>query len=186
MSLSPKISVSEEKNSFNVFDCTGLFSSNNKGGYGVYNPQVKDTTEAFIEVSTPDSGETKYKVDVYPYLPNTDKTGFEVVPLKVGYSDGVLQSGKYTIKFTVIGTYKGKAFTYSVTHVVVFTRAVECCVDARMKELDKNVFKDDKQKKIIELSNLLENVCYQIDCGLYDLANETIEYLKLQCQCCGC
>lgn len=185
MSLSINISASEEKNSLNVFDCTGLYSPNNKGGYGVYNPQIKDVETAVLEITKASTGE-KFTVDVFPYLPTTTDVGFEVLPHQLGSSNGEIESDVYSIKMTVTGTYKGKSFSYFGIIKKVLTKSVECCVDKWTKLIDKNVFKDDKQKKAIELNNLLESLCYQIDCELYDEASKTIEYLKVQCQCCGC
>lgn len=185
MSLSVKTSSTEETTSLNVFDCTGLFGPNNNGGYGVHNPGVKDVTAAVLEVKRDYTGEV-YTIDVYPHLPNTNKVGFEVPAIKLGSKDGKIESGVYTIKLIVSGVHKGKNFSAFSIEKKVLTKAVECCVDDWTKIIDKNVFKDDKQKKALELNNLLESLCYQIDCELYDEASKTIEYLKLQCQCCGC
>lgn len=185
MSLSIGIKVSEEENSFIVRECTGQFSYSNKGGYGVSNPAIKDVSKAWLEVTKRATGE-KYTIDTYPYLPNIDNTGFEVLPVKVGSMNGGLDSGVYDIVYYVSGTHKGKEFKAFTVATKVFTKQVECCVDKHAKTINKDAFKDPKQKEAILMNNLLESLCYQIDCELFDAANDTIEDLKLRCQCCGC
>jgi hypothetical protein len=189
MSLSLKISTSEHKNSFVVFDCTGNFSSSNTGGYGVKNPKITNVEEAFLDIYTPKqpfpSG-IPFRINVFPDMPNDTEFGYEINPSDIG-QENEIESGKYTIVFTVKGVYKnGVSFSRSTTYTTVFVNSITCCVDKEMKHVNKDAHKDEKQKKIIELNNLLQSVQNQIDCELFDTAAETIEYLKEQCKCCGC
>lgn len=190
MSLRPKISTSELKNSFVVYDCTGKFSSSNQGGYDSQNPKIKDVEDACLNIFTPSNpysqDATPFKIVVYPDLPNDKGFGFEVMPEMIGQKDSV-ESGKYTIEYVVSGKDKnGISYTRKSTHVCVFVNSVICCIDKRGKHVDKNAFKDEKQKKTLELDNILQSVLYQIECELFDAASENIEYLKAQCECCGC
>lgn len=189
MGLSLKIDVIEEKGSCTVLDCTGLFSYDNKGGYGVQNPRVEDVSSSFLEVFPPSlpKGSEPYKIDVLAYLPTISDVGFEVIPLKVGQVNGEMESGKWKFNLVIAGRdKKGKAFNYTASVVKIFTKSVECCVDKLSPHINSNILKDEKQKQATILNNLLEGVFRQIGCGLYDKADETIKYIKSQCQCCGC
>jgi len=190
MGLILKISTSEQKNSFAVYECTGNYSSSNTGGYGAYNPKIKDVEDAFLEIYTPKNpftpDATPYKIKVYPDMPNDKGFGYEITPSMINQQNEI-ESGKYTIRYTVVGKDKdGVSYTRTTMHTAVFINSISCCVDKKMKNVDKNAFKDEKQKKILELNNLLQSVQYQIDCELFDSAAEVIEYLKGQCKCCGC
>jgi hypothetical protein len=193
MSLILKISTSELKNSFVVYDCTGNYSSDNQGGYGVYNPKIKDVEDAFLEIYTPaipySATAAPYKIKVYSDMPNDKEFGFEIFPEMIGQhaANSGIESGKYTIRYTVSGKDKnGVSYTKSVMMSFVFIKNVSCCIDKLGKKVGKDAFKDDKQKKIIELENLLQSAQYHIDCDLLDSANDIIEYLKGQCKCCCC
>lgn len=182
MSLQLKISVEECVNSFIVNDCTGAYSYDNKGGYGPLNKEISAITEAYLEFWGPSDTEYSNKLNVLGELPNKDGFGVEILPYMVGNQDGI-ESGKWKIKYTEVYA----SGTYATTETVVFTKNIECCIDKLTANgLNGDVFKDEKQKLIIELSNLLESVIKQKECGLYDTANKNIDYLKSHCKCCGC
>lgn len=188
MSLSLNISASEEKNSLIIYDCTGNYSVDNKTGYGVPNLKIEDVMDAFFEIKGPNwqPGQDPIKITVYPDLPNKEGLGYEVLPSALG-NPTEIESGKYEIKYTVIfKDKKGTQITKTAFYTIVCIKSVTCCIDKRMKEVNRFGANDPKQQKIIELSNLLESVCYQIECGNFGTANQDIEYLKSQCKCCGC
>lgn len=189
MALTLQISATELKNSFVVYDCTGKFSSSNPGGYGVHNPDINHVQDAYLLIWSPNlpKGADPYKVKVYPDMPNKENLGYEVLPYMIGQQKNELESGKYKIKFVESGIDKsGVPFEKSALFVIVFVNNITCCIDKLIPKIGPDPFKDERQKKIIELSNLLESVCQQIKNELYDKADENIEYMKGQCKCSGC
>lgn len=185
--VSHTISATEEKNSIIVYDCTGAFSYANKGGYGLPNAKLEDFFEAYFEVKPPSwkEGQDPIKVDVYPSFPSTDEFGFEVLPHMLNMKE--IESGEYKIKYiTKYKDKKGATFTQSAMLTLFCMNSITCCIDKKQKQVRAGGFGDPRQKLIIELSNLLQSVNYQIDCGNYGIANEDLEYLKAQCNCCGC
>jgi hypothetical protein len=188
MSLVIKLSAEEAKNSFVIYDCTGKYSSSNEGGYDYKNPRVSDIQEAYLEIKSP-SSKTPVIVNVLNKLPNENGDGFEIMPYMVSLGQAVpeIESGKWEIKAIFKGVdKKGADFVATGYLTKVFVNSITCCIDRHMKIVGKDAFKDEKQKKVLELSNLLETVNYQINCELYNEANTVIEYLKAQCKCCGC
>lgn len=187
MSIESKISVKEKSNSILITDCTGTFNPSNKGGYGTQNFTKSQITDAFIEVQKPShTEEYPVKINTYPNFPKSVDE-FEILPYMID-GDTEIESGKWKFKQTVIFTdSKGKKTTSTAYEVVVFTKNVACCIDKMTAgKLKYDGLNDKKQILIRELSNLLEDVEKQIKCGLYDKANDTINYLKSQCECCGC
>lgn len=177
MSFNLEISVQEEKNSFIVKDCTK--------DYGADGLNKDYITKAVLEVQPPSATEPyPFKIDTYPYFPklNNEK---EILPFKVGADE--IESGEW--KFKLIVTFKkstGQEVTKTAYHSEIFINQVVCCVDKMTPAIDNNAFNDPKQKAIIELSNLVENLKRQKECGLTEEAKKTIDLLKEKCKCCGC
>jgi hypothetical protein len=184
-----QISVTEEKNSIIFYDCTGPHSYDNKNGYGHPNPKIEDVVEAYLEVKRPGwvEGQEPIKIVLYPSVPNLTGFGFELTPSMLGSSNNDVESGQYKFKYVVVTVDKnGLRLTHTAYVTLFCMNAVTCCIDKRIKEIRAGGHNDPKQQLIIELSNLLEAVKYQIDCENFGIANEDVEYLKSQCKCCGC
>lgn len=188
MAVHLNISIQEEKNSIIVNDCTGTFSIKNTGGYGTQNLRIEDITDAYIEVQPPSATEKyPFKVVTFPEFPDKDFPAYEIMPNDVGAEE--IESGEWKFKMTVVFTdpKTGASSTKTAYATEVLTKNVECCIDKMTSgKLRINASNDPKQKLIIELSNLLEDVKKLIGCGQYGKANEVIEYLKSHCKCCGC
>lgn len=186
MSFKLSISATEEKNSIYLYDCTGNYNPATKNGYGIPNVKIEDVTEAFFEIKTPNftTGDNPIIIDVFPDMPNKEGIPYEVLPYSLNMQE--IESGEYKIKYTIVVKDKNGTHTYTAFYALFCVKSVTCCIDKKAKEIRSGGSKDEKQKLIIELSNLLQSVKYQIDCGNYDTANEDTEYLKTQCKCCGC
>lgn len=182
MTPTTKFTTVEQPKSFIINDCTGIYTPTNKTGWGGLNARVVDVTESYFEITTPNG--PLYKVNVYPDFPNSDGYGYEILPYMVGNTEGKIDSGTYKIKWIVKGVAKGKEFTATAYYVSVFKNDVFCCVDKHIVKLDKNISTDEYQKKIVEMSNIMEATNYAIEKGLLDTANKNIEYLKLNCDTC--
>ena len=110
---------------------------------------------------------------------------FEILPSMLAMEE--IESGEYKIKYiTVYKDKKGGEYTKKATYSLFCTKSMICCVDKMVKNIRSGGFKDPKQQLIIELSNLLQGVLYQVECGNYGLANKDSEYIKAHCKCCGC
>lgn len=174
---SPKIAVTEEKTSFTVKDCSS---------YPIQGYKIDDIIIAFLEVQPPSSTEKyPFKITTYPDFPNKDEIDFEVLPFDVGMKE--LESGEWKFKLSIVfRTKTGGSVTKTALLSKIFIKNVECCIDKRSPELNAGALKDEKQKAILELSNMLENVHRQIEKGLTGEAIKNIDYLKAHCKCCGC
>lgn len=184
--IQQKISVREEsKGSFTVYDCTGKYSSSNKGGYGSPNYKVTDIVSSTLFVHAPsDTEEYPHEIDVTGDLPNDEDVGLEVFPSEIGQQSGP-ESGKYKFKLvTVFTTISGAQKTKTAYYTCVLTKTLSCCVDTLRGTYPTS--DAERRKKINEISNLFMDVEFQVGKGLYDSANTTIDYLKAQCECPGC
>jgi hypothetical protein len=188
MGLEIKIDAQEKKDYFLVFDCTGSYSSENKGGYGGANQKITDVLKATLFVQGPsDTEEYPHEIDITGALPNKEDIGFQVLPILIGQTNNEIESGKYKLRVVYeVRTNIGNTQLYYGATVVVFVNNITCCIDKHGNDINENLFSDPKQKKIAELNLLLKGVNKQIDNGLYDKANETIDYMKLQCKCSEC
>jgi len=186
MSLKLSISATELKSSFLINDCTGTYAFDNKCGFGIPNLRIEDIIESNLEIQPPSSAsEYPISINVYPDFPNKEGDSYEVLPYMVGMQE--IESGEWKFKLVVVFNKGGVKTTKTAYLTKVFVKTVECCIDKLTSgKLKVNAINDDKQKLILELSNLLEDVNYQIECGLNETANKNIEYLKSHCQCCGC
>lgn len=188
MSLQLQISAVEEGNSIIVYDCTGNYSHSNTGGYGGLNPKRDDVVEMYFDIKTPTwkEGQDPIRINVYPDLPNKEEFGYEILPSFLQMGDEI-ESGQYIIKATLVTEDKNGSKTTKTAVMVLFcVKSITCCVDKKVKDVRAGQFNDPKQQLIIELSNLLESLNYQVKCGNYGIANKDLEYLKSHCKCCGC
>lgn len=186
MSLTTKIEASEQRNSFIVYDCTGIYKYDNLGGWGAPNEKIADVISSVLEITSP-SNPNPYTIDVFPYFPNLQNGGIEILPSQVGQANNEIESGEWIIKWTIqVKNRLGETNTYTSYYSAVFTHVVTCCIDKRVREVKVNGYKDVKQQIILELSNLLESVKNDIEHGFNKSANNIIKYLKEQCNCCDC
>jgi hypothetical protein len=186
MAVQLKISTEERENSFVVYDCTGEWSGDNKGGYGGLNPKITDITKAISEIEPPKSSKPyPFSIDVTGDIPNKEGIGFEVFPSQVQLQK--ITSGKWKFKYTVTMTGKGGSNITKTAYLTdVFINDITCCIDALSPALTANPFKSPKEVKILELSNLLENANGLVEAGSYDKADDIIDYMNGQCKCQNC
>lgn len=187
MGLQVNIKAEEKENAFVVFDCTGRYSGDNKGGFGGANPHINSVVESVLFVQGPsDTEEYPHRIDAIGALPNKEGIGFEILPVMIGQTDGI-ESGQYKLKQEYkIELANGVIITKTGYFTDVFIKNIACCVDKKVDTLGENILNDPKQKIIAEMGLLLKGVERQIANGYYDRANQTIDYMKLQCKCSGC
>jgi hypothetical protein len=184
MGLRIKLSAEEQENSFYVFDCTG----NGSTGYGNQNPKISDIIESKLYVQGPsDTSEYPWVIDVFGSIPNDKGIAYEVLPVEIGQAGGQLESGLYKLKLVhKILTKSNQTIERTGYETVVFINNIACCIDGRTPNLDDKVASDEKQMLTADLNIMLEGVKIHIDKGLYEKANQTIDYMKQQCKCSGC
>ena len=184
MSLRLSISAIEQKNSFIVTDCTGRYSGNNQGGFGIPNNiRIEDIETSTLEVTTPKKALIPIMIPVGNF-PNEKGIGYEILPYMISMQE--VESGEYNLKLTITGTEKsGKKFTKTAVCKVIFTRTVSCCVD---KMISKNIGTQniEKKKEMNELNYLINSMNESIRCEAYSDAVKIIDYLKEKCECCNC
>lgn len=188
MALQLKIEANEQKNSFILEDCTGIYKYDNLTGWGVPNPEIRKITSSKISVwpVTLPLGSEPFVIDVTGDFPNQECVGIEIFPYQIGQQEQLI-SGKYKIKLEVTGLdRKGVQYTKTATTETVFINNVTCCIDKLQKSVNKDAKDSKKQQAIIELNNLIESANYAISCGLLNQASEIVELLKTQCVCVGC
>ena len=188
MSLIIKISAIEESDKVVVYDCTGKYSADNRGGWGKPNVELSMVQSAQIEVYPPNVS-TPIIVPVFPDLP-TDETdlGYEL-PIDL-FSMKTVESGVWKFVLRVKGVdSKSVPFEHFGDVREIFTKSAECCVDKLMRKTISscgNVFmKDEERKSVSELRNILDIALYSKDkCGNYDAAQRLLKFINLQCECC--
>lgn len=189
MSLLLKIDAEEQKNSFIVFDCTGIYRFDNLCGWNAPNPEIRKLTKSVLSVWPPQlkKDAVPYTIDLLGKFPNIEFNGIEILPYQVGQANNQLESGNYKIRLDITGLDK-KGVEYSTFAVItrVFINNVICCIDKQQKNVNKDAFKDQKQQAIIEMNELLEATIKSIKCELYEQATEMVNLLKSQCACNGC
>lgn len=185
-----KISVTETLEAIIFEDCTGTYSGDNKGGYGIPNLDLANMTDSYIEVQSPSSTEKyPFKIQTFPNYPAKDAFAYEILPYMIGQSNNEFESGEWKFRQTVVFTAKnGKVDTKTALVTQILTKAVECCIykATQGKLTDGEIFTDPKKKLVIELSNLLQSALRNKNCGNTEEAKKTIDYLKAHCNCCGC
>jgi len=188
MALQTKIKVEELENSFLVYDCTGMYTGDNKGGYGGPNPRMDKVVANILEIEPPNS-KMPYPIslDVLAYLPNKEGVAMEIYPSQVGQNGTKMESGKYKFRYiTTTENSSGTQTTVTAYYTDVFVNDITCCIDNLSPILDGNISKDPRQKITAELSLILDGINNLIAHGNYDKADETIDYVKSQCKCQSC
>lgn len=179
----------EEKNSFIVYDCTGNYRYDNLDGWNAPNAEIKKITSSVLYVTPPNlsAGGAPYSIDVIGDFPNTIDHGLEILPYQIGQANNQLLSGKYFIKLEVKGLdAKGVGYTTSAILSKIFIKNVSCYIDKMQKTVNRDAWKDNKQKAKIDLNLMLLSAQWAIDCGLQEQATEIIEFLNSQCTCVDC
>ena len=188
MSLRLKISAKETKKAIVITECTGKYSGDNKGGWGLPNPDITQVTKAQFEIYRSEAT-TPQIISVFPDFPSNDTdVAYEVLISQLGLKS--VTSGTWKIGYRVSGIdQNGLPYEKYTETKEVFFKDAECCVDklvASTANVPVNVFmKDEKKKSAVELAALLEDAKRAAKCGTFDVAQNILKFINLQCGCCS-
>lgn len=181
MSLSPTIRFNIEfgKSSLVVYDTTCIYDAcSNEGGYGTPNKAVADAVSATLEITIPGE-DTPVIINIYPYLPNSNGTGYEIT-----YDDLNLSTfppGEWKMKYVI--TFSDESIS-SVENWFLNTCPIDCCLAERVKKIDIKCG-GEYDEETFRLISLLEGAVANHSYCDYDKAHKIALDVYNRCQC-GC
>lgn len=177
-----KIKVEGDISAFYVFDETGKFNaSNNLTGWGLPNKQTSDVLTAEFQAWAPTldpSVDSPLTFNVYPYIPNDEKKGREVLASDLGIVD--IESGVWNFK-VILTTATG---TIEADYQCYYDAKILCCISKKKVKIEPCTLDSKETKKTMELEVLAENAAWSYCNGDVDTANDLAKYIQLQCDCC--
>jgi hypothetical protein len=179
MSLSPRFNIEFGKSSFVVYDTTCIYDScSNEGGYGTPNKSISQATAATLTITIPGE-ETPVIVDVFPYLPSSTGSGFEIT-----YDDldvSTIAPGEWKMKYTI--TFDDES-TNEVENWYLNTCPIDCCLAERVKKIDPKCG-GEYDEETFRLISLLDGAKANHSYCDYDKAHKLALEVYNRCQC-GC
>lgn len=119
--------------SFNFTDTTGTYNSTtNPGGYGTPNPSYSDITETEIAVTRPDGT----VVTITDFIPTSGNQVKNITAYRLGFNDGYLSDGVYTIVYSVFK--EGKCRIGYKSAMVLFSCRTQACIKGKIATLLNN------------------------------------------------
>lgn len=182
-----KISAKETKDGLVIYDCTGKYSHDNKGGWELPNSSLAGVTLAQFEIYPP-KAITPIIIPVFPDFPTTDKDlGYEILLTQLAMKS--ITSGVWKIGYRVKGNDQANVgYEQYVEKQFVFIKSAQCCVDTLTAHTTNtpltDFMRDDKRRAAVELSALMRFAERAACCFNYNAAQTMLEYINLQCECC--
>lgn len=177
-----KIKVEGDISAFYVFDVTGKYSTASKpNGWGLPNKQTTDVLTAVFSAWAPrldPSVDLPVTFDVYPYLPNDENKGREVLALDLGLAD--IESGVWNFKVTLTTATE----TIEAEYQCYFDEKIRCCIAKGKLKIEPCTLDSHCTQKAMELEVLADNAAWNFCNGDIDTANNLAKYIQLQCECC--
>lgn len=175
-----KFSVEAGKDFFHLYDQTGKKGKKNKTGWGLDpNTSLSEVASAKVNIYPPKSETIVSTIDVFPYLPNEDCIGYEVVPADL--SLGEFEPGIWKFGFEV--TLHNGA-TLAEDCWIFYWWPLKCCIEKKKSKTSLLDASSDLALKVLELETLLEKAK---DCackGNKKCAQEISDYIWTKCGCC--
>jgi hypothetical protein len=179
MSLSPRFNIEFGKSSFVIYDTTCIYDScGNETGYGTPNKSVSQAVSATVEITIP--GETTpIIINLFPYLPNSNGTGYEIFFDDLNLTD--IPPGEWKMKYII--TF-ADASVNQVENWFLNTCPIECCLAERVKKIDINCG-GEYDAETFRLISLLEGAVANHNNCDYEKAHKLALDVYNRCQC-GC
>ncbi len=180
---------SSDCSSINLTEQTGIYSSDNSGGYGFPNFVTTDATAASIIVTLP-SGTQSPVINVFSTFP--DSTGD--ITKTITASDlgltGALLDGIYVINYIVVFTIGGTPYVHSTVKTFFLSCSIKCCIDKMIAKIPiGNCDCNDKALKNALLAyGLYQSLLANGKCGNVNNVNTLLLRLNKLCSAtsCGC
>lgn len=185
----PRIKASEISPGLEVENISGMYSSDNPGGYGGPNITASQVTAAKLYVTpVTDSLPESAPIDVFSTMSENEGVA-QILPWDIVSSWKVIESQKYKIRFVITATDDdGISRDYETYVYFVATSAAKCCIDKLTGKTSNvpfsSLFKDERSRKLARLSILMRRVKDAIDCGNLDSAEEMVSQIRENCNCC--
>lgn len=175
-----KFNVEAGKDFFHVYDNTGSYGKKNKTGWGLPNDKISEVSEAKVRIYLPENidTDTYSEVDVYPYIPNTDCVGFEIIPTDISLTE--YPPGVYKFELNIL---LQNGLTLSENCYVFFNQPLKCCIEKKKMGTDILDASSDESKKVLELEALLENANWCACKGDMACAQKISDYIWTNCGC---
>ena len=179
MGLLPRFNVEFGKSSFVVYDTTCKYDScGNEGGYGTPNESLNQATSASVKITIP-GVDLPVTIDLFPYLPDSNGTGYEIFYDDLDISE--IPPGEWKMEYTV-GFSTGTSYTKETWFLN--TCPIDCCLAERVKKIDINCG-GEYDAETFRLINLLEGAKTNHKFCDYDKAHKLALDVYNRCQC-GC
>lgn len=179
MAVKLKLRVEENCDSLYIFDVTGKYNKKcNTGGWGNPNEKLCNVKSAKIVIYPPKQ-EAGIEIDVFPYLPNNDECGYEVLPADLGMEN--FQSGIWRFDFRITYGNDNTLIFSSRTNFLKYN--LECCLAKKMVDADLSNYESEEVSKINNLYLLLESAEANHCKGSDIKAQEIIDTLNAKCNC---
>lgn len=182
MALELQIGVEADSQSMVVYDATCAYSTpENEGGWGAPNSTVNNIISAIVSIWYPsnDTDQADHVIDVYPYLPNPEGTGFRIT-----VEDHLISpiiDGLYRIEYTVTDEDGNE---YTANCVPLFTNQVICCLQKRLHKIDIDNCDLEYDKETVRLNSLYDAMLAAYCEGDLCKVNRILRFLLQKCECC--
>ena len=177
-----KIKVEGDMSAFYVFDETGKYSTvANPEGWGLPNKQTSDILTAVFAAWAPGldpNVDAPLTFDLYPYLPNDENKGREVLATDLGLTD--IESGVWNFKVALTTNKETIVAEYSC----YFDEKIRCCISKGKLKIEPCTLDNHCTNKAMELEVLADNAAWAHCSGDDNTANDLARYIQLQCECC--
>lgn len=175
-----KFGVEAGKDFFHLYDQTGKKGSKNKTGWGSSpNTSLSEVKAAVVKIYPPKSVNYSTEVNVYPYIPNDECIGYELVPADLGLES--FDPGIWKFVFEVL-LHSG--ITLAEECWIFYYEPLKCCIEKKKANTSLLDASSDQALKVLELEELL---CKARDCackGNVDCAQKISDYIWTNCGCC--
>ena len=172
------LKVDATKDEIFVFDKTGVYSSQNTGGWGLPNNVISDVSTAVVRVYLPKSS-TYISVNVASVLPNTTGVGFQIVPSDLSLSS--FPPGIYKLQYYI--TMNDGTILSQIVYYFHY-QSLECCISKKKKKTSLDDATSQLSLEVLELETLLENAIWAACSGDRNSAEEIADYIWTKCNCC--
>ena len=183
MAVEATINVEGDVNALYIFDNTGKYSNpSNLTGWGIPNLELSDIQTSVLSIWQPNldpATDLSIDIDVFPYIPNDEGKGFEILASDMGLED--IESGVWNFKL-ISTPLVGDAVE---TEFVAYTDGkIRCCIATGKIKITPCNIDSDCAKKAVELETLMDNANWAACEGDYVTAQSLATYINLQCECC--